>query len=365
MSSDRTEKATPKRREDARRKGQVARRPELAAAAGFLAALFVLRLTSGDINTRVKNLFASAALDFTNGEPLTVPAVHNLFIEAVTNVLWLSLPVVTGALVAGIVGNFAQGGLTLAPGALAFKSERFSPAANIKRAYSLNSIVELAKGLLKLAGICFACYGVFAGALESAPAMLGVPPADAMRSIGALIYDVLLRAGSILFLVAAADYGYGWYQHEKSLRMTKQEIRDEYKQQEGDPMVKGQRRRAARAILQRQVAREVPLADVVVMNPTHFAVALRYDTEKDAAPVVVAKGKDLMALRIRDIARASDVRVVENPPLARALFRAVEVNRHVPPDLFRAVAELLAYVYRLNTQAGRTKPRPGVDRTTP
>jgi flagellar biosynthetic protein FlhB len=155
----------------------------------------------------------------------------------------------------------------------------------------------------------------------------------------------------VLILAGALDYLYGWYKHEKSLRMTKQELKEEFRQQEGDPMVKGQRRRAARALAHRRIAAEVPRADVVVTNPTHFAVALRYEREKSAAPVVVAKGADLMAKRIRELAAAKGVAVVENPPLARALYRAVEPGRAIPPELFRAVAELLAYVYRQREQA--------------
>lgn len=147
------------------------------------------------------------------------------------------------------------------------------------------------------------------------------------------------------------DYGYGWYKHEKSLRMTKQEVRDEYKQQEGDPFIKSKRRGAARALAQGRISVEVPQADVVVTNPTHFAVALRYNHERDAVPVVVAKGADHLALRIREIARAHDVMVVENPPLARTLYRTIEPGRAIPAELFRAVAELLAYVYQQRTRA--------------
>ena len=346
MSQDRTEKATPKRREDARRKGQIARGPELPAALGFLAALMVLRVTGGELLNHASKLFKGALARAVSPEPLTPASIHALLTDGVLALCALSLPIVAGALVASIAANFAQGGLTLTPGALSPRAERFNPAANFKRAFGGNNFVELIKSLLKLGGLGLVCYGALAGAIADAPATVGSPAPQLFASLGGLTYGLALKAGVVLALLAGLDYGYALYKHEKSLRMTKQELKDEYRQQEGDPMVKGQRRRAARALTQRRVAAEVPRADVVVMNPTHFAVALRYDRERDAAPVVVAKGADSLALRIRDIARRHNVAVVENPPLARALYRSVEAGRAISPELFRAVAELLAYVYR-------------------
>lgn len=346
MANDRTEKATPKRREDALRRGQIARRPDLPAAVGFLAALMMLRVMSDDLMQRASQLFTGGMLRASFTEPLTLSSIHNLMIEAISDLAALSLPIVLAALVAGIISNFAQGGLTLTPGAFMPRLERFNPVANLKRVFGSNGPVELLKSLLKLGGICAVCYGVVSRSVAEVPTLVGASASYTLSSIGHLAYELGLRTGGMLLLIAAADYGYGWFKHEKSLRMTKQEVKDEFRQQEGDPLVKGQRRRAARALLQRRIAVEVPQADVVVTNPTHFAVALRYDRERDAAPVVVAKGADAMAKRIREIAKAHDVAVIENPPLARALYRSVEMGHMVPTELFRAVAELLAYVYR-------------------
>jgi flagellar biosynthetic protein FlhB len=330
----------------ARRQGQIARRPELSAAIAFLAALLALRVMGDGLLARARQLFTGLLPHLSTSEPLTLAAVHQMLLDAVLDLAALSLPVISAALVAGLAGNFAQGGWTLAPGALVPRMERFNPVANLKRAFGGAGAVEFLKGILKLAGIGAICYGFFARAAASAPALVGAPAPETFAAVGALVYQLGLRAGFVLLLLAALDYGYGWYKHEKSLKMTKQEVRDEFRDQEGDPMVKGQRRRAARALLQRHLAVEVPRADVVVTNPAHFAVALRYDREKHAAPVVVAKGADLMARRIREIAKAHEVPVVENPPLARALYRAVETGRAIPREFFRAVAELLAYVYR-------------------
>jgi flagellar biosynthesis protein FlhB len=351
VSQDRTEKATPKRREDARKKGQLARRPELPAAAGFFAALLALRATGDEVLTRAAFLFKSGAARAGTAGELTPQEVQLLAASAVGTLALLALPVVAAALAAGVAGNFAQGGFTLSPAALKPRAERFNPAANLKRVFGGNNFVELLKSALKLAGLALACYGAFTRAVAAAPALLGSPPSSVLGSAAALIFDLGLKAGGLLFAVALLDYGYGWFQHERSLRMTKQEVRDEYRQQEGDPLMKGQRRRAARALAQRRIATEVPRADVVVTNPTHFAVALRYDREQDAAPVVVAKGADLMARRIRELARRHQVPIVENPPLARSLYGQVEAGRMIPVELFRAVAELLAYVYRQRARA--------------
>ncbi len=351
MSDDRTEQATPKRREDARRKGQIARRPELPAAAGFLAAVFTLRATGQDWAQRAGNLFTAVLGRISNPAPLTDQDVHTMLLTSVMDLTLLCLPVIAACLVAGLAANFAQGGFTMSGEALKPQAERFNPAANLKRVFGMDRVIELVKEVLVLLGLGGVGYGLFADALARSAEMVGAPAAATATMTSDLLYQLSMRAGLVLLLIGAINYAYAWWKHEKSLRMTKQEIKDEYRQQEGDPMVKSQRRRAARALMNRQIAREVPTADVVVTNPVHFAVALRYDREKDEAPVVVAKGADLMAKRIREIAAENDVPIVENPPLARALYRRVEPSRVIPPDLFRAVAELLAYVYRLRNQA--------------
>jgi len=346
MASDRTEKATPKRREDAREKGQVARRPELAATASFMAGMLMLRMTSDDLLHRSAQLFTRTSDYIVSRQPLTIPGLQGMFIDAGSSLALLSLPVIAAAMAAGLVSNFAQGGLTFAPKALMPKAERFNPVANVKRVFGSNGPVELLKSFLKLGGLTIACYGTLKRGIAESPLLIGSPSGKTLFSLGSLIYTLGLRAAGVLLLVAALDYLYGWYKHEKSLRMTKQELKDEMRRQEGDPLFKMQRRRAARALAQRGIAAEVPHADVIVTNPTHFAVALKYDRASHAAPVVVAKGADFLAKKIREIAKAHDVPVVENPPLARSLYKSVDAGGTIPAELFRAVAELLAYVYR-------------------
>ena len=346
MSDNRTEKATPKRREDARRKGQIARRAELPAAARFLTALIVLQATGIDFIGRARLFFTEPLAHITSKAELTTSLVHKMMLEAGSNLAFLALPAMAAALAASIASNFAQGGLSFTPEALKPRGERFNPVSNFKNVFSGNSAVELFKNVLKLIGLGLISYSVFAATIERAPMLINSPASNTLKVFGELAYSLGLRTGLVLLLVAALDYGYGWYKHEKSLKMTKQEVKDEYRDQEGDPMVKGQRRRMARSLVQRRMMADIPTADVIITNPTHFAIALRYDKMRDAAPVVIAKGVDSLAHRIRAVAEKHDVTIVENPPLARALYRTVELGQIIPAELFRAVAEVLAYVYR-------------------
>ena len=346
MAQERTEKATPKRREDARKKGQIARGAELPAALSLLGGVITLKILGGDIFARVGSHIRESAQSIANIKAMTETDVHVMLIEAGKVLAFLSLPVMLIGFAAVLAGNFAQGGLSLTGEALKPKPDKFNPAKNIKRIFGLDSVVNLAKSLVKLTVIAIVAYGVLSPVIENAPSFIKAPLPTVAVKLGETLYGLAFRCGLVLLILAAADYGYSWYKHEKSLRMSKQDIRDEYKQQEGDPMIKGQRRRAARALAQRRSLAEVPTASVVITNPTHFAIALRYDRDRDAAPLVIAKGADNFAAKIREIARENDVPLIENPPLARALYKIVEPNQIIPVEFFGAVAEILAYVFR-------------------
>lgn len=346
MSQERTEKATPKKRDDARKKGQIARGAELPAALSFLAAVVALNVLGTDIFRRVGQLIRDTSGYILQGGTIGLPDAHAMVLNAGGVLALIVVPVVVAGFASSVAGNFAQGGLSLTSEALKPKGERFNPASNIKRVFGLDSAVNLAKSLVKLILVGTAAYTVIAPMIEKSPMLVNAPVGALVVMLGETLYNLALRCGLVLLVLALADYGYAWYKHEKSLRMSKQEIRDEFKEQEGDPLVKSQRRRAGRALAQRRSIAEVPTASVVVTNPTHFAVALRYDRDKDAAPIVVAKGADHVAAKIREIARDNDVPLVENPPLARALFRTVEPNQMIPAEFFSAIAEILAFVFR-------------------
>ncbi len=346
MSQERTEKATPKKREDARKKGQIARGQELPTAVGFLGALLALNFLSGHIFETLTYYLQTLSDKVAHPQAYTQADVQIIFIEAIKILAFLALPIILVGLTGGIVGNVAQTGFKITPEALKPKAEKFNPVSNIKRVFGLDSIVNLAKSILKLTFFAVVAYGVLMPMIENAPSLLNAPVGTVAIKLGETLYSLAFRYGLVMVILAIADYGYAYYKHEKSIKMTKQEIRDEFKQQEGDPFIKSQRKRSARDLVQKRSLGEVPKASVVVTNPTHFAVALRYDREKDAAPIVVAKGADHLAKKIREIAKENDVPLVENPPLARGLYKVVEPNQVIPIEFFGAVAEVLAYVFK-------------------
>jgi flagellar biosynthesis protein FlhB len=348
MSQERTEKATPKKRQDAREKGQIARGAELPAALSLFAALSALYLLSGTIYDQVSASIRGAAMHIAAGRQMADTDVHLLFLESGKFLAFVTVPVAVSALVAAVAGNFAQGGFSFTAKPFTQSASKLNPVSNLKRIFGPDALINLLKSILKLSFIVTVAYGVLAPVIAEAPALINAPLATVASTLRSILFSLAFRCAAVLLVLAVGDYGYAYYKHEKGLRMTKQEIRDEYKQQEGDPMIKGLRRRAARAIAQKRSLVEVPTATVVVTNPTHYAVALRYDRSRDAAPMVVAKGADKFAAKIREIARENNVPLIENKPLARGLYKEVEPNQVIPIEFFGAVAEVLAYVYRQN-----------------
>ncbi len=346
MSKDRTEKPTPKKRKDAREKGQIARGTELPTALAFLAALFAINIFGSHIFTEIGTYVQSLSDKVLEMESLTPKDAHILITEAVKTLALISIPVIVVGLTGGIAGNLVQTGFLLTPKALKPKADKFNPASNIKKIFGLDAPVNLAKSTVKLILFASVAHGVLSPMILNAPTFINAPIGTIAVKLSETLYHLALRYGLLMIGIAAADYGYAVYKHEKSLKMTKKEIKDEFKQQEGDPFIKAQRKQAARALVQKRSLNEVPSASVIVTNPTHFSVALRYDREKDATPMVVAKGADLIAKKIREIAKENEIPIIENPPLARALYKIVEPNQMVPVDFFGAVAEILAYVYR-------------------
>lgn len=353
MSQERTEKATPRKREDARQKGQVARGTELPSALSLLAALAGLYLFSGNIFEQINLSIRDSAYRIANFRPMTDTDVHLLFLDGGKFLAFLTVPVVLLAFTAAVAGNFAQGGFSFSANPMTRGPERLNPVSNLKRIFGPDALVNLIKSALKLAFIAIVAYGVLSPVFSEAPSLINAPLPTVAAKLGEILFTLAFRCAIVLLVLAAADYGYAFYKHEKSLRMSKQEIRDEFKQQEGDPIIKGQRRRAARMLTQKRSLVDVPTATVVVTNPTHFAVALRYDRSRDAAPMVVAKGADNFAARIREIAGEHQIPLVENPPLARGLYKMVEPNQTIPVEFFGAVAEVLAYVYRQGNSLDR------------
>jgi flagellar biosynthetic protein FlhB len=348
-ANEKTEKATPKRRGEAHAKGQGAHSMELGGAAVLLAALLALSLTGpatfqrlGELTAGILRLAASPQVVSHSGLPSVLGAVARQTGLA-------ALPLLATCAVAGILVNVAQTRGRIAREKLKPDPKRLNPLAGLRNLFGPNSVVETAKGLAKVTIIGAIVALALFPKLEEFGALVGTAPADLVATAAADVLHLAQRAALAYLLIGFADFLWQRHRFEKSIRMDRQEVKEELKQADLPQEVKGALRRKAIEAARRRMMDAVPTADVVVTNPTHYAVALRYDREH-LAPVVVAKGQDHVAFRIREIARDAGVAVVPDPPLARALHASVEIGHMIPEELYQAVAQLLAYVYRV---AGR------------
>jgi flagellar biosynthesis protein FlhB len=343
---DRTEKATPKKRDDARKKGQVARSMDLNGAVVLLAALLALSAFAPGMFHRMAD--ASRELLAWTAQPEVVgrDGVGKVLSSVASAWLLSVAPIAVVCLIAGVLTSLAQVGLKPAPQALKPDPKRLNPLQGAKQIFGTHALFEGAKSIVKVCAVGAIAVLAVLPKLEELAALVGMPPAVLLPELCRQVLSIAQRAAFAYLVIAIADVAYQRWRHEKNLKMDKQEVKDEHKQQELPAEVKSMQRRRAMEMARARMMDAVPTADVVVTNPTHYSVALRYSAEA-LAPVVVAKGQDLVALRIREIARGAGVMVVPDPPLARAIHGSVDVGRMIPEELFQAVAELLAYVYRV------------------
>jgi len=356
---DRTESATPKRLEDARKRGQVPRSSELGAAAVTLAtAAALLVLGSGLVAAMAEQMRRGLSLDgrLMLNEGAAVASFQASMLQALLAVA----PVLGLVFVAALVAPLALGGWNFSTEALGVKFERIDPIAGVGRMFSIRSLVELAKSLAKFGAVGTVAVLLLWSETDEILALSRRALVPAMADSLRLAAQSLLAMSGSLALIAAIDVPYQLWQHARQLRMTREEIRQESRESEGSPEVKGRIRAAQQAIARRRMMQEVPTATVVVTNPTHFAVALRYDEKRSGAPILVAKGADEVAAKIREVAEANGVPLVSAPPLARVLFRNVEIGVEIPAALYVAVAQVLTYVMHLRTAkvAGLQLPVP-------
>jgi len=281
---------------------------------------------------------------------LTAGNMTAIVTASLTDFFLLVLPVFLAAVAAGLVVNFAQTGFLFTTEPLLPQLSRLDPVAGFRRMFSKRSLFELVKSLLKVAVIAFIAFNYIRGTLEKMLLVLYQSTSQIWDSFSTLFTGLALRVGAAFIVLAAADYLYQRYEHEKSLKMTKQELKEEYKQTEGDPLIKSRLRERQRKLAMHRMMESIPEAAVVITNPTELAVALRYREEEDDAPVLVAKGAGTTAQRIRELARKHNVPIVENKPVARMLFRQVDIGQAIPVEMYQAVAEILAVVYRMRGQ---------------
>ncbi len=354
-SQERTEQATPKRRQDAKKKGQAPRSRELNTTAVLLAGAGTLVLFGGAIGEGIAAIMIDS-LSPSRELAFDAPLLPTVFGQSAMVALVLLLPLFAAVLIAALAGPAMLGGLVFSAQALQPKLEKLNPIAGLKRIFSLNGLMEFAKTLAKFVVVTGAGLLVLR---HIAPDLLMAGEASietAVPGLAAAAAWVLVVLASVMLLIAAVDVPFQLWNHSKQLRMTRQEVRDEMKETEGRPEVKGRIRRVQMEMTQRRMMMAVPEADVVVTNPTHYSVALKYDPDGMAAPRVVAKGADQIALKIREVAAASGVPRVEAPPLARALYFTTRLDEEIPAELFLAVARVLAWVYQLKAAAGTAPP---------
>ena len=341
-----TEEPTGKRLSDARDKGQVVTSKEVSTALLFVAAT-VLFYFQGEVlwhslQTKMRFFFSGAI----SGD--ITPMGMSVLLDGIIMEFMVDLaPFFALFVIFAIFSGILQHGFLISMESLQPKLSKLNPISGLKRLFSMRSIVEMLKSVLKMSVITFVVYWALK---DSSDRILGLSATNINYVVESMAWDIMevMSLVTLAFVAMAfLDFLYQKYEHIKGLKMTKQEVKDEQKQMEGDPLIKGRIRQIQREMAQRRMMEEVPKADVVITNPTHFAVALHYKQGEMQAPKLLAKGKGITAQRIREIAKENNIAIVQNPPLARTIFQDVELDQIIPPDLFKAVAEVLAYVFNL------------------
>ncbi len=350
FAGEKTEPATQRKREEARRKGQVFRSPEVGSAGLLLLGVLTLRYSAPASYQRL-HYYTIEMLSAAGRAELSVEGLPRLMMDATFQAALAVTPLMVAVALTGIALNVLQVGFIFNSEPLAPQLSRINPISGFQRILSKRALVEMVKSIAKFIAVSYLVYSSVMAVISDIPGLLKAEVASAAVMVLLVAASLAMKVGAFLAVLAALDYLYQKWEYDQSLRMTKQEVKDEFKDVEGDPQIQARIRRRQREMAFNRMMVEVTTADAIITNPIHYAVALRYDAKAMFAPRVVAKGQRLVAERIKEIARANGVPVVEKPALARALFQATEVGDYVPEELYKAVAEVLAFVYRLRGRA--------------
>jgi len=356
-AQERTEQATPKRLEEARKKGQIPRSRDLSTAAVTLVGGAALYLLGGQITGQMAEMMRRS-LALSRDEATDASHMLPALGQAAAEGLWLSAPVLGAITLAAIIAPLALGGWSFSGQAMMPQFSRMNPIEGVKRMFALRSLIELTKAMAKFGVVAIIAAIVLWNDATTLMALGREPLQQAIGHAVQISGKALLLISAGLLIIAGIDVPYQLWQYAKQMRMSREEIREEYKESEGSPEVKGRIRQLQQQLARQRMMQEVPKADVVVTNPTHFAVALKYDEKRMRAPIVVAKGADEIAAKIREVAGEHKVPIFEAPPLARVLFRNVDIGDEIPATLYIAVAQILTYVFQL--KVGQKPPRPDI-----
>lgn len=344
MAADnKSEKATVRRKQRAREKGQVPRSRDLASALCVLAVTVAIAFESRVWVTTWRGFFARLLDTGSRSEMELGTSVFSWTTIAVAQ--WIA-PILLLGFAISVLSASAQGGFVFAPEAFTPKLDRLNPAVNLGQIFSIAGLSRLLRSLIPGGAIVFLSYSLIERELPEIIHVARMGSERLLMKIASLWLELSWKCGLVLLAWSAADYGFQRWNYERKLRMTKQEVKEEAKDTDGNPATRGRRRSLRRAMLKKFIAKDVARATAVVTNPTHYAVAIEYRPESMPAPVVVAKGRNLLAARIKELARWHEIPIIENPPLAQALFKMTEVGQAIPPQLYAAVAEILAFLYR-------------------
>ena len=350
---ERTEKATSKKRETARKKGQVAQSKEISSAMILMTALGFFYFAGSWLFGSLSELIAGVYQNIGTLRFTQVSDASAFSLEILYQFLAVLIPFLLPIAVVGFVSNVMQVGFLISTEAMELKFDRLNPISGMKRFVSLKSLVELGKSVIKILFIGSIAYLLVKSDMQQFPILIHQEVGQILVFIGRVALKVCFFVCLAMIVLAVLDYTYQHWQHEQDLKMTKQEVKDEMKQTYGDPKIKARIRGVQMEMARRRMMEAVPEADVVITNPTHLAIALKFDAREMIAPRVLAKGSGHIAQRIREIAAEHQIPLVEEKPLAQALFKMVEIGDYIPAELYRAVAEVLAYVYRLKGMYAR------------
>lgn len=345
---EKTEEATPKKRTDERKKGNIFQSKDVTTAVFIFVSFYTLQLL---IPHMYRNLSQAMRYFFSLSGSLTHVSIYDaqtLLMKALLMGTIVAGPIIAICFLTNMVIPMVQTKLLFSPELIKFKLSKLNPLKGIKRMVSLRSLVEVVKSMLKIGIITWLIYLKLSDLFQELPDMLNISILGVCQTVGKYIMSLVFNIGIVFLAIAVLDYFYQRWDHEKKLKMSKHEIKQEYKQMEGDPMIRGKRKELQRRMAMQRMMQEVPSADVIIRNPTHFAVALRYAQGMGNAPVVVAKGQDELALRIVAIGEENHVAITENPGLARGIYHSSELGQEIRPEYYQAVAEVLAWVYSLN-----------------
>ena len=353
---EKTEPATQKKLTDARKEGKVARSKELSAAFALIVLFLCLKIFVSYVGQKFLGIFQMIygnMSDFVkiNEGSLSTAAVSALIYQVVIQMLLTMLPFLLFGFAVAFLVSIVQVGWTVSAKPMKPELSKFNPINGFKRMFSKDSVFEQVKSIIKVAIIIYIAYTAIRDNESKLFVLYDISLKQAVGLVGNLVLDVGLKISLVYLVIGIADFAYQKFKFKDDMKMTKQEVKDEYKNTEGDPQIKGRQRRKMQEVSQKRMMQDVPKADVVITNPTHYAVAVQYDAETSPAPIVIAKGADYVAQKIKEVAKDNHIEIVENKPLARMLYANVDIGAQIPPELYQAVAEVLVLVYKAQNKA--------------